>query len=100
MFEYVIATLQYVYLEMGLEQVFNQNVSSKLDKQRDIDLETCKRLLIRCQLMLSLRGQVVAIFKQLRGIESFINRFAQMKLKGPIEKAKEKSELQIQIVKQ
>jgi hypothetical protein len=79
MFNYVIATTQYIYQEMGLLHLFNSRVSRKLDKLQTVSVDTCKSLLIRCQLMLNVRSQILKIFKQLQRIETKILEFAKMK---------------------
>lgn len=70
---------------MGLLHLFNSRVSRKLDKVQYVSVETCKMLLIRCQLMLNLRAQVMRICKQLQLIEGKIDQFAKMKMVGDAE---------------
>lgn len=81
MFDLVIATTQCIYLEMGMSRLFDR-LSTKLDEQSVIDSDTCEKLLIRCQLMLSLRGELVRILSQIATCETLIYQFTNGPLDG------------------
>lgn len=61
-------------MELGLPRLFDK-LTIKLDNQSVIDIDTCEKLLIRCQIMLSLRGELVRVLQQLATCESLIYAF-------------------------
>lgn len=81
MFNLVIATTQCIYLEMGMSRLFDR-LSCKLDERSIVDTVTCEKLLIRCQLMLSLRGEVVRILSLIATCENLIYTFTNGPLDG------------------